>query len=281
MSSLKPQLTKACIQILRPLIRILLRNNISHSEFVEIAKRAYIDVASQDFCIPGKPKTVSHAAVVTGLSRKEVLRIQKLSEDDPEVSSNYINRASRVISGWLHDTEFQDNNGEPKALPLKGEISSFEALVKRYSGDITWGAVFNELERIEGISKNESDEVVLIQKGYIPNKNDIEKCEIFGECGTDFLETFAHNLEISQAMPRFQRSVAYNYIPENLIKEFENLSAKKSEKLLIELNKWLAQNNLPPKNQNKAIKYYRIGLGVYYFRNDAGGSKYYEKGNSI
>jgi len=277
MNSLKHQLTITCIQILRPLIRILLRNNISHSEFVEITKRAYVDVASRDFCIPGKPKTVSHTAVVTGLSRKEVLRIQKLSDDDIDVNSNYINRASRVIAGWLHNAEFQDDNGESKALPLKGERASFEALVKQYSGDITWGAVFNELERTKSVLKNEKDEVVLIQKGYIPSKSEIEKYGILGECGTDLMETFAHNLEKNQTTPRFQRSVSYNYIPENLITEFENLSAKKSEKLLLELNQWLANNSYPLKQKKKSVKYFRIGLGIYYFENDARGSRYYEK----
>jgi len=277
MPSIKNQITVVGIRILRPLIRILLQHNISLSEFVEMAKSAYVDVAYSDFSIEGKPKTVSHAAVVTGLSRKEVLRVQKLKITGIALDSGHINRASRVIAGWLHDKDFCDSKGNPNPLTVKGKLGSFEALVKRYSGDITWGAVLDELLRLKSISISDDHIVTLIEKAYIPNKNDEQKATIFGECATDFFETFAHNFENNQSSPRLQRSVAYNNIPEQDIAEFEKLAKKKSEKLLIELNQWLAEKNCPPTSQDNNISYKRIGLGIYYFNNDAGGVKKYEK----
>jgi len=276
MVTLKEQITKSCTQILRPLVRILLRHGISHSEFVEITKRAYVDVAFNDFAIPDKPKTVSHAAVVTGLSRKEVLRIQKISDIGLSPVTNHINRASRVVGGWLKDSEFLDENEKPLVLPLKGKTASFDVLVKRYSGDITWGAVLDEMIRVETVTLTEDNKVKLVQNSYIPNKDELQKFYLMGECGTDFFETFSHNLNDKLTSTRLQRSVAYNYIPTNKVKKFEKLAKEQSDKLLIKLNKWLAQENCPLQNQDKNTNYERVGLGVYYFNNDARGESTYE-----
>lgn len=275
MRTIKDQLAKACIQILRPLIRTLLRHNLSQSEFVEISRRAYVDVAFNDFSIPEKPKTVSHAAVITGLSRKEVLRIQKLKGQNEPIESRHVNRASRVISGWMHDKDFLGRNGKPLPLQIKGGNNSFEALVNRYSGDITWGAVLDEMLRVKTI-KIDNDEVVLLNEGYIPSEDMREKFEIMGQCGTDFFETLSHNLKEKQPNPRFQRSVAYNNIPEPQVEQFQALAKQKSEQLLFELNTWLADHNCPPEKHSKETKYQRIGLGIYYFNNDAREAEIYD-----
>ena len=81
----------------------------------------------------------------------------------------------------------------------------------------------------------------------------MEKIEIMGECGTDYFETFAHNLSTSNRVPRLQRSVAYNNIPSELVTEFETLSKNKSEKMLLELNSWLVKNNCNPKSKKKNV----------------------------
>jgi len=279
MIRVKEQITKSCIQLLRPLIKMLIRHNVSQSEFVEISRRAYVDVAFADFAIPGKPKTVSHAAVVTGLSRKEVLRIQKLKGLHEPIESSHINRASRVVSGWMHDKNFIGKDGKPLPLPVKGKEPSFEILVKRYSGDITWGAVLDEMLRVKTITINNNNEVVLLNEGYIPSADISQKFIIIGECGSDFFETISHNLDENQAAPRFQRSVAYNNIPEEKVREFEGIAKQKSEALLSDFNKWLANNNCPTEKQKPDSKYLRIGLGIYYFNNDAGGAKKYDMDN--
>ena len=62
-SATKPRvgqaLTAAVERVLRPLFRILLRNHMSFKAFVDIAKHVYVDVAAEDFGIPGKKTSVS------------------------------------------------------------------------------------------------------------------------------------------------------------------------------------------------------------------------------
>ena len=68
-------LSAATLQLLRPLVKILLRNNVPHQTLAEWAKQAYVDVADSEFGIAGKKQTVSRIAILTGLTRKEVQRL--------------------------------------------------------------------------------------------------------------------------------------------------------------------------------------------------------------
>ncbi|MEP6876672.1 MAG: DUF6502 family protein [Burkholderiales bacterium] len=53
----------ALMKLLRPLMRLLLRHSLPFSAFEELAKRAYLDVAMNDFAIPGKKPSISRASI--------------------------------------------------------------------------------------------------------------------------------------------------------------------------------------------------------------------------
>jgi hypothetical protein len=246
---------------------MLIRYNISHREFVELAKQAYIDVAYEHFSIPSRKTTHSRVAVLTGLSRKEVMRLSKTEEGDVPFTKGSVNRASRVITGWLKDSEFLDENNTPKILPLRGGKGSFETLVGRYGGDVTMGAILDELQRIEAVTYPNQDSIRLDSQGYIPGHNVEEKVDILSVCAADLLGTAVHNLDHEKDEARFQRQVVYRSIPESVAEEFKQYSNKKSLELLLDYNRWLDQH---PKRTapdvDESIK--RIGVGIYFFEND-------------
>jgi hypothetical protein len=132
-------------KLLRPLVRILLRSGMPYGVFADLAKRAYVDVASEEFRIPERRQTVSRVAVITGLSRKEVARVRDLASAEASVAAERCNRAARVIGGWLRDARFLDGSGEPLPLAMEGEGATFSLLVKEFSGDVPAGAVLDEL----------------------------------------------------------------------------------------------------------------------------------------
>jgi len=253
--------------LLRPIVRMLLRHGISHSEFVEISKRAYVDVAYSEFKIPGRKKTVSRAAVITGLSRKEVLRLT-MQEDVELPRKGSINRANKVINGWLTNKEFLDQENNPLVMELIGDRASFSSLVKQYSGDITARAVLDELIRVGSAEKVADQKVKLLTKGYLPNNDEAEKIRIMGNCSSDFLNTIDHNISSNTEDLYFQRQVAYSHLPESAIPKFRELSHKKSTELLVELNHWLAERDVIANPDAEGAGEVRAGLGIYYFEDE-------------
>lgn len=266
MTGIKQILAKGVIRMLQPLVRILLRHEISHSEFVEMAKRSYVDVAYKHFTIPNRKQTFSRVSVLTGLSRKEVVRLTKHEDELPETKGP-LNRAARVISGWMRDPDFMDNNNEPMELPLRGEGSTFEGLVARYSGDITARAILDELTRVGAVVRTEDNKVHLSSHGYIPEKSEPEMIKVVSTHVADMMSTVEHNLRSEKSDARFERQVTYHDMPQSVIDEFKKYSHDKCLELLLELDRWLAEKkrSTTPREDEQTG---RVGVGIYYFNND-------------
>jgi len=267
MDNIKKALSSAIGRILDPLIHLLLQFDISHSEFAELARRSYVRVAFKHFAIPGRKKTNSRVAVITGLSRQEVVRLSQLAQDDLPQTKGPLNRATRVIGGWLHDLDFCDDKHNPKVLPLRDAPFSFDELVARYSGGITARAILDELIRVGAVAKVDKEQVQLLNQSYVPSNDKVELVDLVTTHTSDMLSTVIHNLSSAPEERRFQRQVTYRDIPEQYHQEFQQLCYEKSLAMLLELNHWLAEKKKIAQSEKKTTST-RIGLGIYYFKKE-------------
>jgi Family of unknown function (DUF6502) len=262
-------LTAAIERVLRPLFRILLRNNMSFKAFLDIAKRAYVEVADSEFGIPGKKQSVSRVALLSGLTRKEVQRLLDAPvADDAETGERY-NRAARVVAGWVRDPEFSDADGNPKVLTLQENTTpgraSFASLVRRFSGDIPFRAVLDELLRVGVVEKLDENRIRLKTRAYVPESGDVDKLNILGTDVSDLVSTIGHNLQHGATDPFFQRKVMYDNVPVEALQEFRRLSGAQAQALLERLDKWLSQHDRDTHPGTGGTGQVRTGVGIYYF----------------
>jgi hypothetical protein len=257
-------LESAVATLLRPLFRVLLRRSMSFLAFEEIAKRTFVDVAMKDFAIEGKHPSISRAAILSGLTRKEVSRLLAVSGPDEGVEGERYNRASRVLTGWLRDAAFIDANGMPRLLPEDGE-KSFAELVRRYSGDVPARAVLDELVRVGAVLKRPDGRVELLARAYVPSSSVDEKLAILGSDVADLIDTIDHNIETHGEPPRFQRKVMYHRIPASAVPAFRRLSAMQAQALLERMDRWLMDHDTGLETDAPAPRAARLGLGIYYF----------------
>lgn len=270
-------LTAAVERVLTPLFRILLRNHMSFKAFVDIAKHVYVDVAAEDFGIPGKKTSVSRVALLSGLTRKEVQRLLEAPVvDDVETGERY-NRAARVVAGWIRDAEFSDADGNPKILTLQDGGSSFAELVRRFSGDIPFRAVLDELLRVGVVEKAGDDTIRLKTRAYVPESGDADKLNILGTDVSDLVATIEHNLQHGAADPFFQRKVMYDNVPVEALQEFRRMSGAQAQSLLERLDKWLSQHDRDTRPGTGGTGQVRTGIGIYYFEEDMQAQKHREK----
>ena len=267
MEQIKKILSRAVIRILEPLVQLLLRHNISHSEFSELARRAYVNVAFKHFTLPNRKPSYSRVSVLTGLSRKEVVRLSSIESDEPPSTRGPQNRAQQVVNGWMQDPDFLDENKRPRTLSLQNTELGFDELVKRYSGGITARAILDELVRIGTVSKPDKTSVKLNDYGFLPENSDTDLIDVLSTHTSDLLGTGIFNIVRDKSVPaRFQRQVTYLNIPQSLAQEFEAYSHEKLLLLIVELNQWLAtrKNALQDPGEEPL---YRLGAGAYFFKN--------------
>lgn len=277
----KEKLASAVALILRPLVRLLIRHEFTHNELTELVRQTYVSVAYDEYGIPEREMTVSRAAVLTGLSRKEVVRLRELLDQDEALVRQKPNRAQRVVHGWLSDPEFLNSKKKPLILPIKNkkkgkEHASFVALVKRYSGDITYGAVLDELNHVGVTDQPDPDTVRLANSAYIPRKDELEQVRVIATSVTDLFNTALHNIDAPDNEKRFQREVVYSGVSDELSSEFRYFAIEQSSPFIEELNQFLAENLNPgTAGKSKSTKAAagkgtkRVGFGIYHFEEDS------------
>ena len=261
---LKP-LSAAVLRLFKPLVRVLLRNGVSYRTFADFAKWVYVDVATKEFGIEGRKQSISRVSVITGLSRKEVKRVRELPRPDDSASVERYNRAARVIAAWRRESKFNDAEGNAAPLPLEGPGATFSELVKRFSGDVPARAILDELIRVGAVEKLEDGRVSLIVRAYIPETSEADKLHILGTDVGFLISTIDHNLQDDPMGPLFQRKVAYDNLPDEVLPEFRGLSAKRAQALLEKFDRWLAQRDRDVTPTVKGTGRNRAGLGIYYF----------------
>lgn len=261
MSDTQTALTKASLKILRPLVRVLIRNGIACGNFIELVRKAYVDEA---FAMSSQKNkvTVSSVSAQTGLSRKEVKRLREMDNSPDSNNSSKYNRAIRVISGWLNDPRFTSENGIPVPLRMDEGEHSFAVLVKDYSGDIPTKAMFDMLEVSHCIEKNDGL-VYLINHAYVPGEDSSEIINILGTDTNELIETIDHNLTCDNDERRYQRKVSSSRVKADDVKEFKAYASKRAQALLEDLDSWLSHHEIS--TQDEEAKY--VSLGISYFEN--------------
>lgn len=256
--------SSAIYVIIKPLIGLMLRNGIAFGDFLRLAKRAYVEEAEKELKQLGQKTTTSRIAVITGLTRKDVAALRK--ENSPQIEyATHHNRAVRVISAWISDPDFYEQKGKAKVLDIHGAENSFEALVSRYSGDMPYRAVLDELVRTGAVERKEKDQVELIRDAYVPSGEEEQKYAVLGEDVNLLISTIKHNIIKTDDEARYQRKVCYNRIAAENLPAFKELANKENQNLLLKLNTWLAEHDM---DRNPAITSetpMKVGVGVYYF----------------
>lgn len=205
---LKAAVRSAVLRILSPLTKWLLEAGIGVGDFVALVKIAYVRAAREQGRGAGELKgpNVSRISVVTGLTRLEVTSILGAGAADP-IPRGWRQRAERVLSGWWNDSTFQDDDGRPARLPIRGARRSFAALVERYSGE-GWrvATILEELLRVKAVRRLPDGRVEALSRSYATVRWDPDGVTEFGEQLSEHCATLVHNLKYP-ARARYVRRV--------------------------------------------------------------------------
>lgn len=244
------KVTRALYRLLRPLVRILYTNGIAFKDFTSLLKSVYIDVVGEDLEAAGEKPTTARIAILTGLTRKDVAEIRKQGRHLEFPRAH--NRVTRVITGWLNDSDFQDSQGRPAILVERGQACSLYDLIARYSGDMPARSMVEELQRAGAIEERGRRVWELIPESGAAGNLDAEKLRVLGDDVGQLISTVNHNLN-GNGERWFQRKIRYENVPADSLDEFRELSNRENSKLLEKLSNWLAGRTRAQGEQAPAV----------------------------
>jgi hypothetical protein len=262
---IKETLLGAFRQVLRPLIRILLRNGLTYGEYAETAKKVFVEVASKDLSLNREQPTSARLAILTGLTKNEVERITQDLSSSLAPSTANLNRIGRVLAGWHQDPEFTGPYGLPLELAITSETTSFQTLIQRYGDDVGGDEMLEELERIGAVIVVAANRVRVLTRSYIPAEADPAAMQFMGVALRDLAETLDYNLNPNIEGGFFERRV---WTPIGIdpvdIPEFDNLVQKYGQQFLETLDNHLTAKETDAEEMAPGEKV-RVGVGVYMF----------------
>ena len=251
-------------KILRPLVKFMVANQVTYPFLINMLKSVYVDVAEQDFPVPGKKQTDSRINLLTGVHRKDVKRLRS-EEDIHETRPMNISVGSQIVARWIGDKQLQNPDGTPKILPLQDQDEfsndSFEGLVANIAkGDIRPRVVLDELMRLDMVELDPDHRVILKTSAFTPDKGQEEKLYFFGKNIQDHLNAGVHNLA-GEKPPFFDRSVYYDELSQASINELTEMANKLGMEALMKINeRALALQNADRKGPDN---HYRMNFGIF------------------
>lgn len=254
--------------IMRPVVRLCMRLGVSANQANDLMRWLFVDefYRTENLWHRRQP-FASRAALLSGLSRKEVGRLREVDEIEDAVVTERQNRAARVLAGWRNDKRFLDAEGRPAALPLKStnSVASFHTLVAAYSGDVPPRTVLDELKRAKCVQVDTKGRIELLDSVYGPKTN----ADDYLSTVSLVMKTLGSSADFNVANPnanngRMMRVWYQNNVPEARLPEAQAMIQEAAIRFGREMDAKLA--TLTHRDRQPGEKYARAGLGAFYFQ---------------
>lgn len=259
-----PPLLRAVRALLRPLVRLLISEQVTYPTLAELLKSVYVEIAEDEFALDDKPQTDSRIKVLTGIHRRDVKRLRESEADEPGPPKN-VAMGSKLVARWLAQRRYLDSRGRPKPLPrlyADGGATSFEALAEAVNKDIRPRALLDECLRLGVVHIDDRDRVCLNVEAFVPESGFEEKAFYFGRNVGDHIAAGAHNLEGGEP-PMLERSVHYNHLTPDSVEKLERLARRSAMTAIRIVNRRALEYQRRDRRKRNADS--RIQFGVYFF----------------
>jgi Family of unknown function (DUF6502) len=267
-STLQNRLIQCISSCLRPLVRIMLRSGIGYRQFAELAKLAFVQEASGEKGSRGRQTNLSRVAIRTGISRKEVARLQSQIEGHSGASSRargvdfHSVHAARVLQLWHSDPRFIDSDGSPRKLPFADDGIDFSSIVKAAGGDVPPGAVRAEMLSANAVVEFDDGTLKPTKRYFVPADVGEELLVGFTHMVIPVLEGLARNTDYRCTEPFIQRLVYSDRLAPRVVPLFRKQARERVSDFVQSVDDWLSSNEIPDSQVHSPCRY---GVGVFYY----------------
>jgi hypothetical protein len=166
--NVKTTLSVSLKRLLRPLVKIMLREGLTYSHFAAIAQMAFVESAAKDFAGRGMKSPASSVCALTGMTPDQVQQV--MVEHEQFEASGIIdstNPFARVLHGWHNDRAYVGPYGFPVDLPFDIGPLNFTALANRHAPGVSPDTILQELRRVGAVTEVGANVWKPIQQAYI------------------------------------------------------------------------------------------------------------------
>jgi hypothetical protein len=266
--SVKENLLAAFRYLLKPLVRLAVKNAVAFPEFSEILKQAYVDVAARQLTASGKEPTFEGISLITNIETKEVLDIASLDAGAKfGQAAQEAHPLPTALAAWHTDVKYTGPYGVVRDLSLSrnGESGahSFTELAASYCPGVSAKALLDELIRTGCVQDVGNGFYRAIKRSYIPDPLSAQNILLFARVVHNICETLEVNLraESKGGKGLIERTVyTVHGITKQDLKEFDKYIRVRGQMFADDIDNWLA-----PYDQEGIEDPIQMGVGFYHY----------------
>jgi hypothetical protein len=268
--SVKHNLLAAFRYLLKPLIRIAIRNGVVFPDFAGVLQEAYINVAATELRTSGRPPTPDAISVMTEIGVQDVTAVMQLPVDAKiNEADQKINAAARILVGWHTDRDYigpyglvRDLQFSGAGLPGKKEAIGFAELAQRYCPGLPARVLLDELVRTECVQDLRNGFYRAITRSYVPEQLSTESIRRFAQVVHNVTETLEVNLRRSvRGTGRIERTIFADYgLPKDEISAFDKYVRERGQLFADDVDNWLSE-----RSKQGLTDVIQTGIGIYHY----------------
>lgn len=236
-----------------PIARLLVAQGLPFPDLVERMKLHYVQAALAQ---TGDRATDSRVSVLTGLQRRDVVRLR--GEDVKDRRPNHL---ARLVALWQTGAEWSED-GQARDLPRSGPAPSFEALAQTVRRDVHPRTMLDTLLAAGTVALSlDGQEVRLLQGSYQPLAGSDDQLAYLARNLGDHAQAAAENVQGARPS-HFERAVHYSGLSEAQIHALSEQFAEGEMALFQKLSQTAAQM----KAENAEPGPMRFRAGGYFYR---------------
>jgi Family of unknown function (DUF6502) len=269
--SVKHNLLAAFAYLLRPLVRIAIRNGVLFPEFCGMAQDAYVRVAAYQLRQSGRDANADAISVMTEVGASDVSELLGAPDDARlnEVEAK-INAAARVLVGWHTDRDYIGPYGLVRDLPFNGDLGpvgkndnkGFVELAKKHCAGYPPQALLDELIRTECVQSLGNGFYRAITRSYVPEQLSAESISRFAQVVHNVVETLELNLRTQTPEGRrIERTIFADHgLPRDEMQAFDKYLRARGQLFADDVDNWLTERSIEGKKH-----VVQTGVGFYHY----------------
>lgn len=269
---IKHNLLMALRVVLRPLVRIAIKQGVMQADLARELRTTCLEVARELSIAEGREPSEMRLRMMTGMSSSDLRmggsqEAERASEGAGTVNSHTL--AALVLSSWHSGEKYAVVYGVPIELPLRarGDQPSIEGLVRAHDPDAEVELVVERLLEADCIRKVDVGRYAVTSRIYMPTTATAEGMRYFGDATARYVATLEHNL-LGEATvagdKRLERAVFADHgIPVSRLAEFQELVKAQWFAFANPIDNWLNAPGPSASSENEEIV--ETGVSVYHY----------------
>lgn len=255
------------LRVMRPLVRLLIRNGVPYQAFATALKRVFVDAARAELASRSMAQTDSAVTLLSGVHRRDVRNLGRSVKTAVESMQAPMTFSREVVAKWMTDSQFVDESGSPRVLKRgpASDKSTFDGLVAGMSQDVRPRAVLDELIGLGVVVSDEATgDIRMAGSGFAPRAGFEELSRTFARTLYDHASAAAANLQGTDNF--LDQSVFVNDISEDSAARLQRVSVQSWKKALsVVLKEANARFKEDAVTKSPAERKHRARFGVYFY----------------